>query len=100
VNATGTSSRSSIAPLGLPDPEGRGDRRIRDAIRALEDARLLTANRAPGQPIQLSLRRDDGTGEPYTHPGEAARAAKEAGALNRRELFVPTRQRGGARANR
>jgi hypothetical protein len=81
-------ARAWAALLDLPDPERRGDRRIRDAIRALEHARLLTANREPGQPIQLSLRRDDGSGELYTNPGEAAHAAKEAGAFDRSELFV------------
>jgi hypothetical protein len=81
-------ARAWAALLDLPDPEHRGDRRIRDAIRVLERAHLLTAIRAPGQPIQLILRRDDGSGEPYTHPGEAARAAKEAGEFDRSELFV------------
>jgi hypothetical protein len=75
--------------LDLPDPEGRGDRRIRDAIRALESAELLTANRRPGEPIELELRREDGTGAPYRHPGQVAREAKEAEQeLDRSDWFV------------
>lgn len=75
--------------LDLPDPDGRGDRRIRDAVRALEHAGLLTAKRRPGQPMELALLREDGTGTPYTNPGEVARAAKESGAeFDRRDLFV------------
>ena len=51
---------------------------------------MLTANRQPGRPIELVLRRDDATDAPYTHPGEEARAAKAAGEeFDRRELFVP-----------
>src|SRR4051794_19149606 len=75
--------------LDLPDPEGRGDRRIRDAIRVLEAAGLLAATRRPGEPIELELRREDGTGTLYTHPGEVARNAKQAGdAVDRSDWFV------------
>jgi hypothetical protein len=81
-------ARTWAALLDLPDPEQRGDRRIRDAIRALERAELLVADRQPGRPIRLILRRDDGTGEPYTNPGQAARATKEAGAFDPTDLYV------------
>jgi hypothetical protein len=75
--------------LDLPDPEGRGDRRIRDAVRVLENAGLLTANRRPGEPIELELRREDGTRVQYRHPGEVAREAKQAGEdVDRSEWFV------------
>jgi hypothetical protein len=75
--------------LDLPDPEGRGDRRIRDAIRVLENAGLLTANRRPGEPIELELRREDGTSTQYRHPGQVAREAKQAGQeVDRAEWFV------------
>jgi hypothetical protein len=75
--------------LDLPDPEGRGDRRIRDAIRVLEKAGLLTANRRPGEPIELELRREDGTRAQYRHPGQVAREAKQAGQeVDRGEWFV------------
>jgi hypothetical protein len=75
--------------LDLPDPEGRGDRRIRDAIRVLENAGLLSANRRPGEPIELELRREDGIRVQYRHPGEVAREAKQAGEeVDRSEWFV------------
>lgn len=75
--------------LDLPDPEGRGDRRIRDAIRALENAGLVTASRRPGEPIELELRREDATDDPYRHPGQVAREADEAGEeLDRSDWFV------------
>jgi hypothetical protein len=75
--------------LDLPDPEGRGDRRIRDAIRVLESAGLLAANRRPGEPIELELRREDGTRVQYTHPGQVARDAKQAGRqVDRTDWFV------------
>ena len=81
-------ARAWAALLDLPDPERRGDRRIRDAIRALEAAGLVRAAREPGRPLELALRRDDGSDEPYTNPGREARVAKEAGAFDRSELFV------------
>jgi hypothetical protein len=81
-------ARTWAALLDLPDPENRGDRRIRDAIRALERARLVTAKRAPGRPIELVLRRDDGTDRPYIHPGKVARATKQDGAFDPSELYV------------
>lgn len=70
-------ARTWAALLDLPDPERLGDRRIRDAIRALEQEELLRTERQPGRPIRLILRCEDGTRRPYTHPGAAARAAKE-----------------------
>jgi hypothetical protein len=60
----------------------------RDAIRVLERTALLVAKREPGRPIQLVLRRDYGSGAPYTNPGQAARAAKEAGAFDSTDLYV------------
>jgi hypothetical protein len=81
-------ARAWAALLDLPDPERRGDRRIREATRALEAAGLVHATREPGRPLELTLRRDDGTEEPYTNPGHEARVAKKAGAFDRSELFV------------
>jgi hypothetical protein len=81
-------ARAWAALLDLPDPERRGDRRIRDAIRALEHAGLITANRKLGRPTQLVLRRDDASGSPYVHPGEAAHAKKDKGAFDPGELYV------------
>lgn len=81
-------ARTWAALLDLPDPEHRGDRRIRDAIRTLEEAQLLTANREPGRPIALTLLREDGTTDAYVHPGEPASAAKKQGAVDLKELYV------------
>jgi hypothetical protein len=74
--------------LDLPDPEHRGDRRIRDAIRSLERSGLVSTQRKPGQPITLTLQSDDGSREPYQHPGEAARTTKERGELDPKDLYV------------
>jgi hypothetical protein len=81
-------ARAWAALLDLPEPEGRGDRRIRDAIRALEQAGLLMAAHESGRPATITLLRDDGTAETYTNPGEAARAAKEKGAFDPGDLYV------------
>jgi hypothetical protein len=81
-------ARAWAALLDLPEPEGRGDRRIRDAFRALEEAGLLTAARAAGRPVAITLLRDDGSEEPYTNPGEAAHASKEKGEFDPGDLYV------------
>ena len=75
--------------LDLPDPEGRGERRIRDAIRSLEHARLLKTQRAPGHPVEVVLQSDSGDDTQYIHPGEVAHASKEKGERpSSRELYV------------
>jgi hypothetical protein len=69
-------ARAWAALIDLPDPEGKGQRRIRDAIRWLEDQELINSEREPGRPMALQLRSDDGSGKPYTDPAGAARKKK------------------------
>jgi hypothetical protein len=74
--------------LDLPEPEGRGDRSVRAAVDALERANLVRTRRETGRPTEIVLLREDGTGQPYTHPGEAAAAAKEEGEADPSEFYV------------
>ena len=69
-------ARSWAALLDLPDPEGNGQRRIRDAIGWLEDQQLLKTERNPGHPMTLQLLCEDGSGKAYTDPAGAARKKK------------------------
>jgi len=66
-------ARAWAALLDLEDPEGNGQRRIRDAIKWLDDQQLVRIERTPGQPMVLQLRREDGSGKGYTDPADAAR---------------------------
>ncbi len=57
--------------LDLPDPAGRGERRVRDAIDWLEKRRFIHVERNSGRPPRIFLLREDGSGEPYSIPGKA-----------------------------
>src|SRR5712692_936189 len=71
-------ARAWAALLDLPDPEGKGQRRIRDAIRWLEDEEFVRTAREPGKPMALQLLCDDGSGKAYTDPAGAARRKKSS----------------------
>ena len=56
--------------LDLPDPEGNGQRRIRDATQWLEAHKFIRAHREPGKPTVLQILREDGSGKDYTDPAD------------------------------
>lgn len=65
--------RDFAAALDLPDsrPGGKGPRRVRDAVRRLEQRLLLHAPVRSGSTSRrrtLQLLREDGSGSPYTNP--------------------------------
>ncbi|NMR21660.1 hypothetical protein [Cellulomonas fimi] len=62
--------------LGLEDPEGRGTRRVRQAIDALESNYLIRVARHPGMPPRIWLLDEGAQGVPYTLPGSAFNAAR------------------------
>jgi hypothetical protein len=73
--------------LDLSDPGGAGQRRVRDALTWLEDARLIAIERNPGRPPTVSLRREDGSGKPYVAPLRAPKS-KKTGKLARQNWSV------------
>lgn len=54
--------------LGLPDPEGKGKRRIQDAVDWLAENEYLARKPVPGKPPMIELLHDSGTGEKYSSP--------------------------------
>lgn len=64
-------ARAWAALLGLEDHEGKGARRIHEAIRDLADRRLITAQDRGGRPSALRLLDESGSGEPYVPPSES-----------------------------
>ncbi len=74
--------------LDLRDPDRLGERRVRDAIRALQRQGLITTEQRPGQPSRLIVLREDGSALPYTHPGSDAQLAKEKGIFDESHLYV------------
>lgn len=55
--------------VGLEDPDGRGTRRVRQAIAALSTAGLIDVLSRSGQPNRITLLDEGGTGAAYTLPG-------------------------------
>lgn len=54
--------------LDLPDPTGKGARRVRDALRSLAAADLIRLVPRPGTSPLIQLKNETGTGEDYTLP--------------------------------
>ena len=54
--------------LDLPDPGGKGTRRVRDALRTLADAKLIQLVPRPGTSPLIRLMNETGNGEEYTLP--------------------------------
>jgi hypothetical protein len=73
--------------LGLPNPEGSGDRRVRDAIDWLVAQRLLEIERQPGRPATVYLKREDGSDENYVIPARAQKD-KETDKLSAEHWYV------------
>lgn len=70
-------ARAWATLLDLPDPEGNGQRRIRDAIQWLEARKLIRAHREEGRPTVLEIRREDGSGLDYMDPARAISQIKD-----------------------
>ena len=65
--------------LGLHDPEGRGTRRVRQAIAALATINLILVQERAGQPNRIVLLDEAGSGAPYELPGKAFSRARGTG---------------------
>lgn len=71
-------ARAWAALLDLDDPELHGQRRVRDAIRWLEQEGFLRTERQPGRPMVLQLLLEDGSGKDYFDPAPPAKKKKES----------------------
>jgi hypothetical protein len=65
--------------IGLDDPEGRGTRRVRQAINALQDAALIRVRTQPGEPSRITLLNEGGFDVPYSLPGEVYNKTRGTG---------------------
>lgn len=68
--------------LALPDPAGRGARRIVDALKTLKETRLISVERRAGDTSVVTLLHESGSGAPYSLP---------RGDQGERYLQVPSR---------
>jgi hypothetical protein len=64
-NTRAVSARQWAELLALDEPGTLGNRRVNDAIRRLEDLRLITVKRQRGHPPILTLLSEDGSGREY-----------------------------------
>jgi hypothetical protein len=63
-------ARAYAELLGLDDPGGKGQRRVREGLASFAEARLLTLRASPGYPQTVALLREDASGETYDRPGD------------------------------
>ncbi|KXF55386.1 hypothetical protein AXA44_37905 [Rhodococcus sp. SC4] len=81
--ATDKPARAWATLLDLEDPEGKGLRRVKSAMRTLADNNLIELSEQPGYPNVVTLRDESGSGSAYGLPssgysfGKANRASKD-----------------------
>ncbi|MGX4711443.1 hypothetical protein KI427_18490 [Rhodococcus ruber] len=66
--STDKPARAWATLLDLEDPEGKGARRVKDAMRTLESAQLISLTAQPGYPNIVTLRDESGSGASYGLP--------------------------------
>jgi hypothetical protein len=76
------------AALGLPDPDGKGARRISNALDWLDANDYITLQRRPGRPSTVTLLDPRGGGGPYVGVDKARRWVRAPLALWEREWIV------------
>ncbi|MGB3353310.1 MAG: hypothetical protein WBB00_11100 [Mycobacterium sp.] len=64
-------ARAWAAMLDLEDPEGKGARRIKQAMKALAEEKLIKITDQPGFPNLITLRDESGSGKLYELPSTA-----------------------------
>lgn len=79
-------ARAWAALLGLPDPETKGARRIKDALRWLDRHQLIGLETAPGRDSIVHLLEETGSGRRYELPGATYNRLK-----NNRDAAAPHR---------
>ncbi|MEU2106374.1 hypothetical protein [Nocardia sp. NPDC019255] len=84
---TAFSARAWARLLDLPDPGGRGARRISEALRKLEAERLVAVTAQPGRPPRVHLKDEGGSGADYRPPATAWSQAKDAEVKSRNTYF-------------
>jgi len=83
-------ARAWATLLDLEDPEVRGARRVRQAIKSLEANQLVTVEERPGQPNRILLLNESGNGEPYNPPASVYNATRQRGLDNpHRYIQIP-----------
>lgn len=84
-------ARAWATLLDLPDPSGKGSRRISDAVVWLEQQDFISVADQPGRPNEITLLLETGNGDAYEPPGQAYNRLRDdaAAAEAHRYLQVP-----------
>lgn len=69
--------------LALPEPETKGTRRVIDALRTLEDAKLVRLVREPGEPSIVQILDESGSGAAYELPSTSHFRAQDLASKTR-----------------
>lgn len=72
-------ARAWAGLLGLDDPEGRGARRVQEAMRDLQRRGMVTIRERGGHASAVTPLIDFGTGQPYASPSETYNQLKLSG---------------------
>ncbi|WP_412542098.1 hypothetical protein R8Z50_06055 [Longispora sp. K20-0274] len=82
-------ARSWATLLGLPDPEGKGARRVNDAIAWLEVQGYLVAEQDPAKVQRLiTLKNETGSGEDWSQPGKVIRQLEPGDPARSDHMYV------------
>ena len=73
-------ARAWATLLDLEDPEGKGARRVTDALGWLESNDFVSVESRPGHPNRITLLDESGTGRRYRVPGAVYNRSKAKGA--------------------
>jgi hypothetical protein len=87
---TDISARRWASLLSLPDPNGHGARRVTDALRTLNQLRLVKVTPHRGESSTVQLLREDGSGHAYSLPSTAYTKASKRNKQTHIYFKVPT----------
>ncbi len=87
-HACNTSAKKWAVLLDLPDPNGRGTRSIRNALKHLESVRLVRREAQAAEPHRVTLLREDGSGAAYTPSRKIATELREEQKLLPADQFI------------
>lgn len=73
---TSKPARAWATLLDLPDPQKNGARRIKNAMRTLAEANLITVSQRNGEANLIQLKLEDGSGRAYSLPSSAFQFAR------------------------
>ncbi len=81
-------SRAWAVLLDLADPDAAGARRVAAAFTWLAEHRFIESVPRPGQPSEITLLNESGSGAAYSVPGAAWRTLKDGDVLRAKHRYV------------